>query len=42
MEKMGAPTHTSFMRWLWNVLRWFTGLSAKFRSDKEKRLDRDK
>ena len=29
---------TSFTRWLWNGLRWFTGLSAKFRSDKEKRL----
>jgi len=29
---------TSFARWLWNGLRWFTGLSAKFRSDKEKRL----
>ena len=29
---------TSFTRWLWNGLRWFTGLSAKFRSDKEQRL----
>jgi len=29
---------TSFTRWLWDGLRWFTGLSAKFRSDKEKRL----
>jgi len=29
---------TSFSRWLWNGLRWFTGLSARFRSDKEKRL----
>jgi len=29
---------TSFSRWLWNGLRWFTGLSAKLRSDKEKRL----
>ena len=29
---------TSFTRWLWNGLKWFTGLSAKFRSDKEKRL----
>jgi len=26
------------MRWLWNGLRWLTGLSEKFRSDKEKRL----
>ena len=31
-------SETSFTRWLWNGLRWFTGLSAKFRSDKEKRL----
>jgi len=29
---------TSFLSWLWNGLRWFTGLSAKYRSDKEKRL----
>ena len=29
---------TSFPRWLWNGLKWFTGLSAKYRSDKEKRL----
>ena len=29
---------TSFTRWLWNGLRYLTGLSAKFRSDKEKRL----
>jgi len=29
---------TSFPSWLWNGLRWFTGLSAKYRSDKEKRL----
>ena len=28
----------SFPRWLWNSLRYWTGLSAKFRSDKEKRL----
>ena len=31
-------SRTSFTGWLWNGLRWFTGLSAKFRSDKEKRL----
>ena len=31
-------SETSFMRWLWNGLRWLTGLSEKFRSDKEKRL----
>jgi len=31
-------SETSFTRWLWNGLRWFTGLSAKFRSDREKRL----
>ena len=29
---------TSFAKWLWNGLRWLTGLSAKFKSDKEKRL----
>ncbi len=37
MFEMDGPK-TSFTRWLWNGLRWFTGLSAKFRSDKEKRL----
>ena len=31
-------SETSFTRWLWNGLMWFTGLSAKFRSDKERRL----
>jgi hypothetical protein len=31
-------SETSFTRWLWNGLKWFTGLSAKYRSDKEKRL----
>jgi len=29
---------TGFTKWLWNGLKWFTGLSAKYRSDKEKRL----
>ncbi len=38
---MGFETEgskTSFTRWLWNGLKWFTGLSEKYRSDKEKRL----
>ncbi|MBA7679432.1 hypothetical protein ES703_87724 [subsurface metagenome] len=36
MEK--TSSHSNFTSWLWNGFRWFTGLSAKFRSDKEKRL----
>ena len=38
---MGFETEgskTSFPKWLWKGLKWFTGLSAKFRSDKEKKL----
>lgn len=38
---MGFETEgskTSFTKWLWNGLKWFTGLSAKYRSDKEQRL----
>ena len=31
-------SETGFTRWLWNGLRWLTGLSAKYRSDREKRL----